>query len=106
MGRHRAAGGNQTGVTPTPTLSPALFGKFLRLLRRLCCCLAGVAAACAQAAAPASAPGTYPTRAVRLIVPLAPSGGTDIMARSLAQRMTESTGQQFVVENRPGCLLY
>jgi tripartite-type tricarboxylate transporter receptor subunit TctC len=73
------------------------------MLRHLCCGFAGVAAACAQAAAaPASAPGTYPTRAVRLIVPFAPGGGTDIMARSLAQRMTESTGQQFVVENRPG----
>jgi len=35
-------------------------------------------------------------------VPFAPAGGTDIMARSLAQRMTESTGQQFVVENRAG----
>jgi tripartite-type tricarboxylate transporter receptor subunit TctC len=35
-------------------------------------------------------------------VPFAAAGGTDIMARSLAQRMTESTGQQFVVENRPG----
>ncbi len=35
-------------------------------------------------------------------MPFAPAGGTDIMARSLAQRMTESTGQQFVVENRAG----
>jgi len=45
---------------------------------------------------------TYPSRPVRLIVPFAPAGGTDIMARSLAQRMAESTGQQFVVENRAG----
>jgi tripartite-type tricarboxylate transporter receptor subunit TctC len=37
-----------------------------------------------------------------MIVPFAPAGGTDIMARILAQRMTESTGQQFVVENRAG----
>jgi len=44
----------------------------------------------------------YPERSVRLIVPFAPSGGTDIMARALAQRMAESTGRQFVVENRPG----
>ena len=72
------------------------------MLRRLCCGLAGLAAAGAQAAAPASAPGAYPSRPVRLIVPFAPAGGTDIMARSLAQRMAESTGQQFVVENRAG----
>ena len=37
-----------------------------------------------------------------MIVPFAPGGGTDIMARSLARRFAESTGQQFVVENRPG----
>ena len=72
------------------------------MLSRRCCCLAGVAALFAQVAAPALAQGTYPTRAVRMIVPFAPAGGTDIMARSLAQRMTESTGQQFVVENRAG----
>lgn len=72
------------------------------MLSRRCCCLAGVAALFAQVAAPALAQGTYPARAVRMIVPFAPAGGTDIMARSLAQRMTESTGQQFVVENRSG----
>jgi tripartite-type tricarboxylate transporter receptor subunit TctC len=72
------------------------------MLSRRCSCLAGVAALFAQLVAPALAQGTYPTRAVRVIVPFAPAGGTDIMARSLAQRMTESTGQQFVVENRAG----
>jgi tripartite-type tricarboxylate transporter receptor subunit TctC len=65
---------------------------------RLCCGVACVAIGCAQAAQPAA----YPVKPVRMIVPFAPAGGTDIMARSLAQRMTESTGQQFVVENRPG----
>jgi tripartite-type tricarboxylate transporter receptor subunit TctC len=44
----------------------------------------------------------FPTRAVRIIVPYAPAGGTDIITRSLAQKMSESTGQQFVTENRPG----
>jgi tripartite-type tricarboxylate transporter receptor subunit TctC len=37
-----------------------------------------------------------------MIVPYAPAGGTDIIMRSLAQKMGESTGQSFVVENRPG----
>jgi len=55
----------------------------------------------AALALPAAAQ-TYPEKTVRLIVPFAPAGGTDIMARSLAQRMTESTGRQFVVENRAG----
>jgi tripartite-type tricarboxylate transporter receptor subunit TctC len=44
----------------------------------------------------------FPAKPVRIIVPYAPAGGTDIITRSLAQKMTESTGQQVIVENRPG----
>jgi len=44
----------------------------------------------------------YPTRPVRLIVPFAPAGGTDVMARLLSQPLSERFGQQFIVENRAG----
>lgn len=44
----------------------------------------------------------FPNRPVRLIVPVAPGGSSDGMARVLAQRLTEAWGQQVLVDNRPG----
>ncbi len=44
----------------------------------------------------------YPTRPVKVIVPSPPGGGTDILARVLAQHFSKALGQPFVVENKPG----
>ena len=45
---------------------------------------------------------TYPTRTVRIVVPATPGGAIDLIARSLAEKMTQSLGQPVVVENKPG----
>ena len=44
----------------------------------------------------------YPSRPVRFIVPFTPGGGTDIVTRIVAQRLSETWGRSAVVENRPG----
>jgi tripartite-type tricarboxylate transporter receptor subunit TctC len=56
----------------------------------------------AACVARAEDPEDYPTHQVGFIVPFAPAGGTDLLARLLGQRLSERLGKPFVIENRPG----
>jgi tripartite-type tricarboxylate transporter receptor subunit TctC len=62
--------------------------------------LAGVVAAVSSHAAAQST--SYPNRAIRWIVPLPPGGGADIVARTVADRLSKNLGQQVIVDNRAG----
>ncbi|MEI6320557.1 MAG: tripartite tricarboxylate transporter substrate binding protein [Pseudomonadota bacterium] len=54
----------------------------------------------AAAALPAAAQGEFPNRTIRLITPAAPGGTTDILSRLVAAKLTETMGQQVIVDNR------
>lgn len=60
------------------------------------------AAQCFAMAAVPVAAQTYPVKPIRMIVPSTPGGGPDLMARAIAQKLSETMGRQVVVETRPG----
>src|SRR5512135_340775 len=82
-------------------IRPGLECDFLRRFRpmkkiaALLCFLLGVLAQ------PATAQ-QYPAKPVKIVVPFAPGGGSDFIARFMAQRLTETLGAQVIVENKPG----
>jgi tripartite-type tricarboxylate transporter receptor subunit TctC len=67
--------------------------RSLLLLSALCLAFAG---------SEAGAQDKYPSKPVRILVPYAPGGATDIITRLVAEQLRQSLGQQFVVENKPG----
>ena len=78
---------------PVPSLSCALGA-------RLCAALLGAAALAAPTLVAAQA--AYPSKSIRLIVPFPPGGGTDMIARTVAQKIADQNQWTLVVDNRPG----
>jgi tripartite-type tricarboxylate transporter receptor subunit TctC len=72
-----------------------------KLLRHVAMMVAMIGLALGALAGPADAQN-YPERVVRIVNPFPPGGSVDLTARMLAQKLSENTGQQFIVENRTG----
>lgn len=70
--------------------------------RRRSALIASAAAAVALMAGPAAAQAQWPTKPVRIVVPFAAGGTTDILARAVAPELSKAFGQQFIVDNRAG----
>ncbi len=61
-----------------------------------------LAAACCAVAAPIASAQGYPAKPIRIVVPFPAGGTSDILARSVGQKLAEEWKQQIVVDNRPG----
>lgn len=72
----------------------------MNFLKKLTLC--ATASLCATATIAGTGPEGYPNRPVTIIVPFAPGGGSDNVARIIATRLTERTGGVFIIDNKPG----
>ena len=79
-----------------------MFHSLARLVSARWVASVACAVATALPAAPAQAQTTYPAKPIRIVVPFAPGGTSDILARSIGQKLTEVWGQSMIVENRTG----
>src|SRR5215831_13800330 len=72
------------------------------LMNRCCIALSILSAVIAGTAAARERPDAFPTRAIKIVVPVPAGGPSDVLARMIGQKMNEDWGQPVLVENRPG----
>ena len=72
-----------------------------RLSAAVLCCIATIAIAIATGST-AFAQDAWPNKPVKIVVPYGPGGAVDVVTRKMAQKLTQQTGQSFIVENKPG----
>src|SRR5262249_57228878 len=92
LSRRRAGRGDRRRERPALTERRAMRAG-LRILLLAFAALGAIRECAAQ---------TYPSRPVTLVVPFAPGGGTEVVARLIGQRLEQRLGKPFVIENRPG----
>src|SRR5665647_3650255 len=74
----------------------------ISLTSKMAACLFALAALLLPVVSAGSASAAYPDRPIKIVVPFAPGGGTDVVARTLAQEMARDLGTSIVIENKPG----
>src|SRR5262245_28179269 len=96
--RDSVAAGEYPGLRFAPSgLQAGLTMRTVAIITRAFSGLALAILACVPAAAQ-----DYPTRPVTIVVPFAAGGGTDIVARLLAQKLEQRLGKSFLIDNKPG----
>ena len=88
------------GGTTTQEMETQMYGNLVDVLKKAGSRAALVAALCSLGLSTAGA--AYPEKPVRIVVPFAPGGGTDVMARTLSGEMSKDLGGTVIVESRPG----
>jgi len=68
----------------------------------ICIAVLSIVALLASTMAAIAQPAAYPTKPIRIVVAYTPAGATDILARTIGQKLTEAWGQAVIIDNRPG----